>query len=797
MKAKVVELIRGGNDEPILNAALSLRPFIKDIEARAAQDSNDVKTVYFKYLLESIHRMPDFEDVIDVHKINNYTEILQYIYLTLLPPISDEKQSLWALGLPLSPVIFYGTDTLYNFLLDSNGNIRGIISNNLDDGKDNHRLSIIYSLALERLYGFSIPTYSEITQIIPEETTKLKKAYHIQFDTRFIDVSFKGEKLPEINPADIHTYDKMIDADSLQKLQAVLPIKDLRFEGFDIVSITDITTTQAIENIKNIIVNLTPGQMNYDDVIESLKNLIGIPSVYLRITPMLKVNNKLVINSFEKLNLKLREICSQYGIGEQAYIDAIENFSKNPSQVLIPDLEKNNPQEDKIYSIFSCIGIKSMAIVPIYFQKNLVGALEIFSKEKNAIDEKVIVSLEPVIPLLEQLLQTNIDDFDVILDNIVKDKFTSLQPSVQWRFNEAAWHYLQKKRTNNKEDIATILFQNVYPLYGAIDIRNSTLERNIALQTDLQTQLNLLIGLLGKLSTIHHLGLIDEMNFKAKQFLQHITEQLTNDEEYRINQFFEEEIVSFLIHFQQTYPQSQKLISDYYLAINRTGIAFENQTALEQSLQTLNTAIVNLLDQMNIEIQNAYPCFFEKFRSDGVEYDIYIGQSITPNKEFHPMYLKNLRLWQLTSMALIAKLTQALLPQLPKQLQTTQLIFIHTNPIDISFRNDERHFDVEGAYNIRYEVVKKRIDKVHIKNSEERLTQPNKIALVYFQQKDIEDYLSYITYLQEQHILNNDLEFLDLEELQGISGLKALRIGVNMESESEVTQTIDEVFSKS
>ena len=432
-----------------------------------------------------------------------------------------------------------------------------------------------------------------------------------------------------------------------------------------------------------------------------------------------------------------------------------------------------------------------MAIVPVYFQKNLVGVLELYSKEKDAINEKAIASLEPAIPLLEQLLQTNIDDFNILLDNVIKDKFTSLQPSVQWRFNEAAWHYLQKKNINKGRDIEPILFEQVYPLYGAVDIRNSTVERNLALQADLKMQFGLLSDLLEKLGLIHPLGLIDEMNFKAKHFLDSIPENLTGEEDYRIRQFFEDEIVSFLLHFRESYPASQQLISDYYLSMSPTGVAFANQTALEQSMHSLNTAILNLLDQMNTEIQSAYPCFFEKFRSDGVEYDIYIGQSITPDRAFHPVYLKNLRLWQLTSMAVIAKLTKAMSPQLPKPLSTTQLIFIHTNPIEISFRNDERRFDVEGAYNIRYEVVKKRIDKVHIRNSEERLTQPDKIALVYFQQKDIEDYLSYIDYLQNQNILNRDLEFLELEDLQGISGLKALRVGVNMEADTETDGTME------
>lgn len=792
MITKVIELIKNGETQPLFNISLSLRPFIEFVEKEAAKGYNDVKSNFFKYIAERIHQIKGCDCKIDLHDINRYEELLQYIYLTLLAPATDEKQHLWALGMPLSPVIFYGTDALYHFLLDEGGRVRGAVSNN----KETLVRSLIYSLALQRLYGLSFSTNLDMTQVIPDENNKLKKAYNLQFDTRFMDLQYLGEKLPIILPSDIHVHDNIIDVESLAVLEEKLPPKDLLIEGFNIVSITDITTKQAIENIKNIIVNLAPGQMVYDDVIDSLKNLIGTPSVHIRIIPMLKVNDKLIINSIERLNLKVREICTQYGMNEQVYIEALEQYSYHPEFVLKNDLEKENVTECSIYGLYKAFEIKSMAVIPIYFQKDLVGVLELYSKEKDAVNEKAIASLEPAVPLLEQLLQTNIDDFNIMLDNVIKDKFTSLQPSVQWRFNEAAWHYLQKKHNDKGTDIEPILFEQVYPLYGSIDIRNSTVERNLALQADLKMQFGLLSDLLEKLGHIHPLGLIEEMNFKAKHFLNSVSETLTGEEDYRIRQFFEEEIVSFLLHFRESFPSSQGIISDYYLSMSPTGVAFSNQAALEQSMRSLNTAIVNLLDQMNIEIQNAYPCFFEKFRSDGVEYDIYIGQSITPDRAFHPMYLKNLRLWQLTSMAVIAKLTKAMLPELPKPLNTTQLIFIHTNPIEISFRNDERHFDVEGAYNIRYEVVKKRIDKVHIRNSEERLTQPDKIALIYFQQKDVEDYLSYVDYLQSQNILNHDLEFLELEDLQGVSGLKALRIGVNMEAETETTGPVGRIFDR-
>ena len=89
--------------------------------------------------------------------------------------------------------------------------------------------------------------------------------------------------------------------------------------------------------------------------------------------------------------------------------------------------------------------------------------------------------------------------------------------------------------------------------------------------------------------------------------------------------------------------------------------------------------------------------------------------------------------------------------------------------------------DVDGTYNIRYEIVKKRIDKVRIKDTSERLTQPGKIAIVYSQSKDAAEYIEYIEFLQSQQLLKPGFEKHELEELQGVSGLKALRVDVNFD----------------
>ena len=83
---------------------------------------------------------------------------------------------------------------------------------------------------------------------------------------------------------------------------------------------------------------------------------------------------------------------------------------------------------------------------------------------------------------------------------------------------------------------------------------------------------------------------------------------------------------------------------------------------------------------------------------------------------------------------------------------------------------------MEGGYNIRYQIVKKRIDKVHIKDTAERLTQPGKVAIVYTQPEHEQEYKEYVNQLYREGMLQNDYEILELEELQGVTGLKAIRV---------------------
>jgi hypothetical protein len=91
---------------------------------------------------------------------------------------------------------------------------------------------------------------------------------------------------------------------------------------------------------------------------------------------------------------------------------------------------------------------------------------------------------------------------------------------------------------------------------------------------------------------------------------------------------------------------------------------------------------------------------------------------------------------------------------------------------------DEKQFDVDGAYNVRYEILKKRIDKAYIKGTDERLTQAGKVAIVWLQEKDRQEYQEYLDHLVRNGYIQPEIEDLELERMQGVEGLKAIRVTV-------------------
>jgi len=159
---------------------------------------------------------------------------------------------------------------------------------------------------------------------------------------------------------------------------------------------------------------------------------------------------------------------------------------------------------------------------------------------------------------------------------------------------------------------------------------------------------------------------------------------------------------------------------------------------------------------------------------------MYIGQSIAQDRTFDAAFVQNLRLRQLIAACTIACEVRRLNETLPFQLDIAQLVVVQHASITLRFRTDEKRFDVDGASGVRFELLKKRLDKAHVKGTEERITQPDQIAVVFSTEPEGAEYRRYTEYLVAKEYVETNPETLEVEDLPGAAGLRMLRFRVRL-----------------
>lgn len=782
MQAITLNLNKGinGSGQELVNAniKLSLRPFINYIEGRLETEKT-AKINFYRYILEEFNKYPELKDPISNEDAGKYTALFELIYTALSPIINDEKQQYWALGTPISPCFHYGTDAFYGFLMDATScSLKTDLSLPSKKEMEKNLLSSFYNIIMERFYNFSLTGNQLVIHSVIDPDTRLLKYYRLNVDTRFLDIKTSA-KLPEYNLKDVKDYIKD-ERNILKILTKLIPPEMFTVEGISIVTLTDVTGEYALETVKNLVIDHNESQqgLHTKEISTALKTLVGTDLIDFGMIPYIKLNNKLQINELSGFNSILVQLGREDGQHEIEHDGLIHDYIKNPRTLIFPEISEEDQDKYPTLKLLGQVGIKSYALFPLYYNARLVGCLELYTKDSSQFNGYTLTKIESAFPLLAQLFQNVIIDFNNEIQDVITDKFTALQPSVQWRFHEAAYNYVQSGARDRNFPIEPVFFKDVYPFYGAVDIRNSSIQRNGAIRRDLYAHFEVLENTLNAIREISKECTENEIPKGVSLWNNKHLDELSDREIFKTEDYLQRQIPISLQHLKTAHPEVGDIIDDYFKLIGDKRKSFENRDRYEKSMQMINVAVTRHLDEFNAELQSIYPCYFEKFRTDGVEFDIYLGQSISPGIPFPQNIVQDFRLRQLRVLAEIARTTNNLGPYFSTPLETTQLIFVYEKQLDISFRIDEQRFDVEGSYNIRYQMVKKRIDKALIKGTTERLTQPGKIAIVYFNSSEAQAYHGYIKKLQAQRLLNDDLEHLELEELQGVEGLKALRIGV-------------------
>ncbi|HEY1112396.1 MAG TPA: hypothetical protein VGE66_02510 [Chitinophagaceae bacterium] len=759
---------------PGVESRISFEPLLHYLKEKQSAIS-DIRAGFYNYLLEKFEAEPDLAGIIeDPARLEKHSELLELLSTMLFPVVSRAGDNSFAFTAPYKFRSFYCSDSFSRLFLDEQGEHLKLPEGMTAEQLKNVQCSMIYDHVLEQFYGIKLNDMPELLYPVMDEKTGLKRFYRICYDRRFIQIKLKGQ-LPSLENCAVclNTF-RILD---LEKQLETMPLELFEVEGFAVWVAEDVTANESLENIKKILIRQDECDTEIiHELRECIHTLVGISDVSIGMMSFIKLNDKYVIadecvaNSLIGHQFTSRNPDTRLAF--QVYLGLLQEHPyplpvTHLDEKILGDIPFLRPLHDK--------GYRSYLHYPMLNSDGLLGILEVASHIPDTLDNNVVTRLEPAIPLLSVAMLKNRNTIHNRIDRYIKEKFTALQRSVEWKFSEVAWEQL----FNHDGEEAEVVFEDVYPLYGAIDIRNSSQERSNAIQKDLKCHLQLINDTLEVLEAKLALPLLEGLKFKNDVLLHSIQESMLAEDEMRINEFIEEEVESVFGHLQASSVVAADAMHHYYAKVREEKRALQtNRLEYEQAVATINEAIQGYLEGEEKILQHSYPHYFEHYRTDGIEYNIYIGQSIAPTRSFDLLYLKNIRLWQLKSMAEVARVTHQLLPSLKVPLQTTQLILIHSHCLSIAFRTDERRFDVEGSYNIRYEIIKKRLDKALIKGTEERLTQPGKIALVYSNTREQQEYQQYIEFLQNKGVLAPGLELLELEDMQGVKGLKAMRVEI-------------------
>ncbi|GJQ63984.1 MAG: hypothetical protein SCALA702_30370 [Melioribacteraceae bacterium] len=740
---------------------------------KAAKSDNKFLRETAIRILEEWKKLPELHGPVDDELHDKHVDFIESVLEPFIP-LADEDHLIISLNKPFSLKSVLSTFQFKKIFGEEISDPENQLIFDAEHMVSGKIISAI-RLILDQCYNISSESPAPMTLGI-RGNNDLIRYYQLSASEKFINVSYEGN----LEPVDKDILHKLLhNKEEFKNWNSIFPPNKFKFSGIAILNAVDVTESHILSLLKyDLLEKKTIISMDrFYDLRGKLRSYFNLPSLRIGLAAFTsdwqqdlefarKVGNSFILNDSCALDCN----SFQNSIYDKAVstrdIQIIEDLAaiENPTIV-----------EKEILKL----DIRNLLVVPLFHNDKFIGIFELGSPLPGILNQQHKQKIDALTTLFNTAVKRSLDDFESTIQGIIKEDCTAIHPTVEWRFRKAAINKINNGEDNS--ELEPIIFNNLYPLYALSDIRNSSNYRVEAIKEDLIEHMHLIENLLGKFQRKTKLPYIAELLYQIDVHKKNIEAGLSSGDEVEIIDFITKEIEPVFTHVTEKTPDLLREVQSYKQKLDPSlKVFYKRRKDFEKSVSSLNETITGYINTAEIQAQNIFPFFSEKYKTDGVEHSIYIGESLVEDRKFSDIYLKNLRLWQIMLMCGVVKKAAELKPKMKIQLDTAQLILVQHNPLSIRFRYDEKKFDVDGTYNIRYEIMKKRIDKAIINGSKERLTQPGKIAIVYSQNREAIEYKRYLEFLKSRKMIKGEIEYLELEELQGVKGLKAIRFEVDL-----------------
>lgn len=730
---------------------------IRNLEQLA--DKGDVRA---QNLLKEIEQYPELRTGIpDMEGIEWHEDLIRRLMVDYFPPALTLNE-IKAISIPYTNIIFNYSQRFSNILTaagtDFKINIRGM--------SEEEFYVRSCSIILNELYGthfdFSKPLFYDIPT-----ANGIIKHYRILYNADFLEL-LPTDKFVPLSETEI---DQLINNfEDIDLWKAKFPPGSFISRGFSLMTLYDATVENAVSILKEKLLGINSA--GFKDSIQSIfRSIYQIPDIQVGFTAFHEEDQKFGPDPFgQQLDSFMLPDNGNWEPGELLCLESYCNLilAKNYYAVADTQLLLSSQPDNYLAKHLLDKGIRSFILAPLMKNKKLFGILEVLTARPKELNSISATKLDVVMPFLTDTIERLSVELQNQIQAVIQDKYTTIHNSVYWKFLAEAEKLIYNRQVGKEYTLQEIVFPDVFPLYGQVDIKGSSEARNSSVQKDLKKQIKALLFILQAMNNQQLVLSSHDMELQLESYLKELSLTLKAGTEQYITTYLNRQVHPRIK--QVTEPAVAVLIEQYFKEDFHI-----YRRKYETTIKMINEQLATIIDERQAAAQEVIHHYYERFKTDGVDHNLYVGGSISPSQEFDLKKLYALRLWQLRVLCEMELAHYHLRPVLPYPLEVTTLVLVFPSTIDIRFRMDEKRFDVDGSYNTRYEIVKKRIDKAHIKNTTERITQPGKLTVVYSNDLEQQEYTRYFKTLQSEGLLDQQLEQYEVEDLQGVSGLKILR----------------------
>src|SRR5262245_57898741 len=496
---------------------------------------------------ERIKQAPELSEVInDVSVIAKHQQLVDLMMSAMFPPGFWEQEYGAAL-FPFELRAFYATNIFRRTLMNDDGTLRGRV--NVDEQRlSAAKLLLAYELILERTYGIDLGVEIPVVFTAQDPATTLERYFRLDFDWRFVDVKLDGPAPKLTDAMRRHLESGNVELDQLRDL---VPPERATLRGFMTLKAVDVTDQEVLSSIKRDLIDKESivSSARFASLQAQLRTLFRRPGLQLGLAAV-EGDRVLVLNDAMSRDHASIFADSAHHKTSEFRGSLYQRAVMQNRPVIIGDLT-TWPDRTRWEEELVAAGARTFVCAPLHYQDRVIGTFELISPRPGDLNATHLPKLEEVLPLFSMAVQRSVEELDARVQAMIKEKCTAIHPVVEWRFRKAVFNTIERKSESVSDaaaEMEPIAFENVYPLYGLADIRGSSIQRGVAIQADLLTQLRLAADVLRAAREARSLPALDELSYRVDTRIAQVQRSLSSGDEIAIVGFLRANVENLFHH---------------------------------------------------------------------------------------------------------------------------------------------------------------------------------------------------------------------------------------------------------